>query len=135
MGHASRGPRRAARIDSADRDGDARLRRSKDSRGIPETEAELLSREPPLQQLVVHVKGCAAPRVGVPGALRKQAHRRTRSSSAHPRADEPAERTRLADVARLSAAHASVIESATPADPRLLGASQEGQPIPPRLTK
>ena len=67
--------RRTARIDSADHDGDARVRRSEDCRGAPEAEAKLLSCEPPLQQLVVHAKGRAAARVGVPGALGEQAHR------------------------------------------------------------
>src|SRR5438034_1425934 len=108
MGCAPRSPRRAAGLDSADYDGDARLRRSEDCRSDPEAEAELLSREPPLQQLVVHAKGGAAPRVGIPGALGEQAHRRTRSGGARPRTSEPAECARLAGVARLPVEHAEV---------------------------
>jgi len=46
--------------------------------------------------------------MGVPGALGKQAHRRTRSGSAVPRASESTERTRLSNVARLSVAHTTV---------------------------
>src|SRR5439155_7409037 len=92
--------------DSADRNGAPRLRRSEDCRGDPEAEAELLSREPPLQQLVVYAEGGAAPRVGLPGALGDQAHRRARYGDARPRTDEPAECARLADVARfVSCAH------------------------------
>src|SRR5438046_1726605 len=90
-GFAPRSPRRAPGFNSTDRNGAARLRRFEDCRGAPEAEAELLSREPPLQQLVVHAKGGAAPCVGVPGALGEQAHRPTRSGSASPRTDEPAE--------------------------------------------
>src|SRR6266404_1417718 len=108
MGFAPRSPRRVAGVDSADRDGDARVRRSEDSRGAPEAEAELLSREPPLQQLVVHAEGRAAARVGVPGALGEQADRSARSGGGHPRTDEPAQRARLADVARLPVAHTAV---------------------------
>jgi hypothetical protein len=52
----------------------------------------------------VHVESGAAPGVGVPGALGKQTHRRRRSGGARSRADESAERARLADVARLSVA-------------------------------
>jgi hypothetical protein len=56
----------------------------------------------------VHAEGSAAPCLGVPGALGEQAHRRARSGGAHPRTDEPAKCARLADVARLSVAHAEV---------------------------
>jgi hypothetical protein len=56
----------------------------------------------------VHAEGSAAPCVGVPGALGEQAHRRARSGGADPRTDEPAKCARLADVARLSVAHAEV---------------------------
>src|SRR5947208_7260807 len=94
--------RRAARIDSADRDGDARLRRSEDCQGAPQTEAELLSCEPPLQQLVVHAKGRAAARVGLPDELGEQTHRCARSGGALSGTDEPAECARLTDVARWS---------------------------------
>jgi hypothetical protein len=56
----------------------------------------------------MHAESGAAPCLGVPGALGEQAHRSARSSGAHPRTDEPAERARLADVARLSVAHTEV---------------------------
>ena len=56
----------------------------------------------------MHAEGGAAPRVGVPGALGEQAHRRARYGDARPRTDEPAECARLADVARLSVAPAEV---------------------------
>jgi hypothetical protein len=46
--------------------------------------------------------------VGVPDPLGEQAHRRARSSGKHPGADESTQRARLADVARLSVAHAEV---------------------------
>src|SRR4029453_9358753 len=105
MGIAPRSARRIARFDSAARDGNARVRRSEDSRGAPQTEPELLSREPPLQQLVMHVEGCAAPGVGVPGALGEQAHRDRRSDGARSRTDESAQRARLAYLAGLSVAH------------------------------
>src|SRR6266513_1390030 len=108
MGFAPRSPRRAAGVDSADHDGDARLQRSEDCRGAPEDEAELLSRESPLQQLVVHTEGRAAARVGVPGALGEQAARCARSGGALSGTDESAERARLADMARLSVAHTAV---------------------------
>src|SRR6266496_381221 len=108
MGCAPRSPRQAAGLDSADHDGDARLQRSEDSRGAPEAEAELLSREPPLQQLVVHAEGRAATRVGVPGALGEQANRCARSGGALSGTDESAERARLAGMARLSVAHTAV---------------------------
>jgi hypothetical protein len=108
MGFAPRSSRRAAGVDSADHDGDARLQRSEDCRGAPEAEAELLSREPPLQQLVLHAEGRAAARVGVPGALGEQADRCARSGGALSGADESAERARLADMARLSVAHTAV---------------------------
>src|SRR6266480_8054797 len=101
-------PRRAAGVDSADHDGDARLRRSENCRGAPEAEAELLSCEPPFQQLVVHVEVRAAARVGVSGTLGEQAHRRARSVGALSGTDESAERARLADVARLSVARTTV---------------------------
>src|SRR6266704_5536774 len=108
MGFAARSPRRAARIDPADHYGDARLRRPEDCRGAPEAEAKLLSCEPPLQQLVVHAKGHAAARVGVPDELGEQAHRCARSGGTLSGTDESAECARLADVARLSVAHAEV---------------------------
>ena len=53
----------------------------------------------------MYAEGGAAPRVGLPGALGEQAHRRARYGDARPRTDEPAECARLADVARLSVAH------------------------------
>src|SRR5437773_5457799 len=105
MGFAARSPRRAAGVDSADHDGDARLRRSEDCRGAPEAEAKLLSCEPPLRQLVVHAKGRAAARVGVPDELGEQAHRFARSGGALSGTDESAERARLGDMAGLSVAH------------------------------
>src|SRR6266566_7234185 len=108
MGFAARSPRRAAGVDSADHDGDARLRRSEDCRGAPEAEAKLLSCEPPLQQLVVHAKGGTAARVGVPGALGEQADRCARSRGALSGTVESAQRARLADVARLSVARTTV---------------------------
>ena len=108
MGFAPRNPGRTAGVDSADHDGDARLQRSEDCRGAQETEAELLSRESPLQQLVVHGEGRAAARVGIPVALGEQAHRRAQFDSTLSCTDEPAERARLADVARLSVAHTAV---------------------------
>src|SRR2546429_6836048 len=108
MGFAPRSPRRVAGVDSADHDGDARVQRFEDCQGAPEAEAEFLSREPPLQQLVVHAKGRAAARVGVPGALGEQAHRCARSGGALSGTDESAERARLADMARLSVAHTAV---------------------------
>src|SRR6266513_6072822 len=108
MGFAPRSPRRAAGVDSADHDGDARLQRSEDCRGASEDETELLSRESPLQQLVVHAQGRAAARVGVPGALGEQADRCARSGGALSGTDESAERARLADVARLSVARTTV---------------------------
>src|SRR5882724_6837730 len=99
MGIASRSARRTASVDSAACDGNARVRRSEDSRGTPKAEAELLSRESPLQQLVVHIESGAAPGVGVPGALGEQAYRHRRSHSAGSRANESTECARLADVA------------------------------------
>ncbi len=105
MGFAPRSPQRAAGVDSADHDGDARVQRSEDCRGASEAEAKLLSGEPPLQQLVVHAKGRAAARMGVPGALGEQAHRCARSGGALSGTDESAKCARLADVARLSVAH------------------------------
>ena len=95
-------------IDFADCDGNARVRRSEDSRGPPEAEAQLLPREPALQQLVVHAESRAASGVGVPGSLGEQAHRHRRSGGAGARTNEPTERARLADVARLSVALAEV---------------------------
>src|ERR1700746_313541 len=108
MGFAPRSPRRAAGVDSPDCDGDARLRPPEDCAGAPETETALLSRESPLQQLVMHGEGRAAPRVGVSGALGEQAHRRTRSRGTLSRTNEPAKRPRLADMAGLSVAHFAV---------------------------
>ncbi len=105
MGIASRSARRTASVDSAACDGNARVRRSEDSRGTPKAEAELLSREPPLQQLVVHVPSGAPPGMGVPGALGEQAHRHRRPGGSGPRANESTERARFTDVARLSVAH------------------------------
>src|SRR5207249_9052481 len=57
---------------------------------------------PALQQLVVQIGGGAAPRLGVPGPLGQQTHRRSRSHRARARTDEPAQRTRLTHMARLS---------------------------------
>src|SRR5207248_9579961 len=108
MGFAPRSPRRTAGVDSADHDGDARLQRSEDCRGTPETEAELLSREPPLQQLVVHAEGGAAASMGVSNALGEQAHRCARSCGAFSDAYESSERARLTDMARLPVAHTAV---------------------------
>jgi hypothetical protein len=105
MGFAPRSPRRAVGVDSADHDGDARLRRSEGCRSAAEAEAELLSREPSLQQLVMHVEGCAPARVGVPGALGEQADWCARFGGALSGADESIERARFADMARLSVAH------------------------------
>ena len=56
----------------------------------------------------MHAEGSAAARVGVPDALGQQTHRCARSSGARPRANEPAQRARLTDVARLSVAHTEV---------------------------
>ena len=56
----------------------------------------------------MHVEGGTAPCVGVPDTLGEQTHRRARFGGARPRADEPAQRARLTDVARLSVAHAEV---------------------------
>src|SRR6266480_3549329 len=108
MGFAPCSPRRAAGVDSADHDGDARLQRSEDCRGASEAETELLSREPPLQQLVVHAEGRAAARVGVPGAVGEQADLCARSGGALSGTDESTERARLADMARLSVAYTAV---------------------------
>src|SRR5437867_447752 len=108
MEFATRSPGGSAGVDSSDHDGDAWLRRSEDCRSAPEAEAELLSCEPPLQQLVVHAQGRAAPRVGVSDALGEQAHWRPRSGGAISRTDEPVKRARLADMARLSVAHPAV---------------------------
>jgi hypothetical protein len=52
----------------------------------------------------VHTESGAAPGMGLPGALGEQAHRHRRPDGAGPRADESAERARLADVARLPVA-------------------------------
>jgi hypothetical protein len=54
----------------------------------------------------VHTESGAAPGVGVPSPLGKQTRRHHRSGGARSRANESAERARLADVARLSVAHA-----------------------------
>jgi len=56
----------------------------------------------------VHAKGRAAARVGVPDELGEQAHRCARSGGAVSGTDEPAQRARLADMARLSVAHDDV---------------------------
>src|SRR6266446_9603699 len=101
MGFAPGSPRRVTRRNSADCDGDAWLRRPEDCRSTPEAEAGLLSREPSLQQLVVHAEGGAAPSMGIPDSLGKQAHWHHRSDRSGPSANEPIERTRLADMARL----------------------------------
>ena len=53
-------------------------------------------------------KAAPLPGLGVPGALGEQARRRAGSGGARPRTDESAKCTRLADVARLSVAHADV---------------------------
>src|SRR5437879_5905045 len=86
---------------SATGDGNARIRQREDCRATAEAEAELLSRESPLQQLVVHTEGGAAPSMGVPGALGKQMHWHHRSGGADPSANEHTERARLADMAGL----------------------------------
>src|SRR4029434_11274704 len=108
MGFAPRSARRTTRVDSATCDGNARLQQSENCGGPPEVEAELLSRERPLQQLVVHAEGRAAARMGVPGALGEHADRCARSGGALSGTDESAERTRLADMAGLSVAHVAV---------------------------
>jgi len=69
MGIASRSARRITRVDSAARDGNARVRQPEDSRSAPQVEPELLSRESPLQQLVVHAQSSAASGVGLPGTV------------------------------------------------------------------
>ena len=46
--------------------------------------------------------------MGVPSALGKQAHRHRRLDGTGARANEPIERTRLADLAGLSVAHAGI---------------------------
>ena len=56
----------------------------------------------------MYAEGGAAPRLGLPGALGEQAHRRARYGDARPRTDQPAECARLADMARLSVAPAEV---------------------------
>src|SRR5437764_1742331 len=99
MGFAPGSSRRVADINSATGDGNARIRQREDCRGTAEAEAELLSRESPLQQLVVHTEGGAAPSMGVPGALGEQTHWPTRLDGTGARANEPIERTRLADMA------------------------------------
>src|SRR5438552_16347248 len=101
MGFAPGSPGRVTRRNSATRDGNAWLRQPEDCRGTAEAEAELSSRESPLQQLVVHTEGGAAPSMGVPGALGEQTHWPTRSGGTGARANEPTERARLADMARL----------------------------------
>ena len=101
MGFAPGSPGRVTRRNSATRDGNAWLRQPEDCRGTPEAEAELLSGEPSLQQLVVHTESGAAPCMGIPSALGKQAHRHRRLDGTGARANEPIERTRFADMARL----------------------------------
>src|SRR5438552_824952 len=108
MGFAPGSPGRVTCRNSATGDGNAWLRQREDCRGTAEAEAELLSGEPSLQQLVVHIESGAAPRVGVPSALGEQTHRCSRSGSAGSRTDESVERARLADMARLSVTHAEV---------------------------
>src|SRR6266566_1339818 len=108
MGFAPGSPRRVTRRNSATRDGNAWLRQPEDCRGTAEAEAELLSGEPSLQQLVVHTESGAAPCMGIPSALGKQAHRHRRLDGTGARANDPIERTRLAHVARLSVAHAAI---------------------------
>jgi hypothetical protein len=56
----------------------------------------------------VHAEGGTVTCLGVPDTLGEQAHRHRRSSGAGPRANEPAERARLSNMARLSAAHAEL---------------------------
>ena len=99
MGFAPGSPGRVTRRNSATRDGNAWLRQPEDCRGTAEAEAELLSGEPSLQQLVVHTESGAAPCMGIPSALGKQAHRHRRLDGTGARANEPIERTRLADMA------------------------------------
>src|SRR5207244_12866225 len=101
MGFAPGSPGRVTRRNSATRDGNAWLRQPEDCRGTAEAEAELLSGEPSLQQLVVHTESGAAPCMGIPSALGKQAHRHRRLDGTGARANEPIERTRLADMTRL----------------------------------
>src|SRR5205814_6496190 len=102
MGCAPRDARRTAGVDSTNLDGDARIRRSENCRGVTETEAALLSGKPALQQLVMHAEGRAAARLGLPDTLGQQAHRRARPDRVRARTDEPAERSRFANTARLS---------------------------------
>src|SRR5439155_15705103 len=106
MGFAPGSPGRVTCRNSATGDGNARIRQREDCRATAEAEAELLSRESPLQQLVVHTEGGAAPSMGVPGALGEQTHWPTRSGGTGARANEPTERARLADPAGLPATHA-----------------------------
>ena len=56
----------------------------------------------------MYAEGRATPSMGVSGALGKQADRRARSGGTLSRTDEPAKRARLANMARLSVAHAEV---------------------------
>jgi len=91
MGIAPRSARRITRVDSAARDGDARVRQAENPRSAPQVEPEVLSRESPLQQLVVHTESSTASGLGVPRTVGEQAHRHRRSCSASPGADEPAE--------------------------------------------
>src|SRR5215467_4146097 len=102
MGFAPRSTRRVASVDFADCDGNARLRRSENCRTDSETAAKFLSREPSLQQLVVHAEGGAAPSMGVSSALGEQAHRHSRSGGAGARTNESTQRARLTHLAGLS---------------------------------
>src|SRR5207253_9723062 len=101
MGFAPGSPGRVTRRNSATRDGNAWLRQPEDCRGTAEAEAELLSGEPSLQQLVVHTESGAAPCMGIPSALRKQAQRHRRLDGTDTRAHEHTERARLATMAGL----------------------------------
>lgn len=76
MGLAPGNSRQITGVVFANRNGNARVQRPKNCRSPPEIKTKLLSREPSLQQLVVHIQSCAAPRLGVSNALGEQAHRR-----------------------------------------------------------
>src|SRR5438067_10680184 len=102
MGCAPRNVRRTSLVSSADHHGNARVQRSENPRGTPETETELLPGEPALQQLVMHIGSRTASRLGIPDALGQQTHRRSRSHRARARTDEPPQRTRLTHMAGLS---------------------------------
>ena len=62
----------------------------------------------------MHAEGRAAPCLGVSGALGEQTRRCARSGGVGAGTDESAKCTRLADVARLSVAHAEVASLIVP---------------------